>query len=164
MPRRNALHHHRPAVGPASRLSVVLPFAQPTAFTAGCGLVRRTVSSPGTTRSVFWHRTTLEPHARSGSAATATRCSPRESAFGTRATMACGGLKKLSASTTEDGVSLAQMLDDTGPFKLPLFPARYTTSAGAVRGSWCLQVHVASAFSRGVQRNVDDSRGAAVIS
>ena len=38
------------------------------------------------------------------------------------------------------------------------------TSAGAVRGSWCLQVHVASAFSRGVQRKVADSRGAAVIS
>ena len=72
--------------------------------------------------------------------------------------------KQISASTTEDGVSLAQILDDPGPFKLPLFPARYTTSAGAVRGSWCLQVHVASAFSRGVQRKVDDSRGAAVIS
>ena len=72
--------------------------------------------------------------------------------------------KKNGASTTEDGVSLAQILDDPGPFKLPLFPARYTTSAGAARGSWCLQVHVSSAFSRGVQRNVDDSRGAAVIS
>ena len=59
-------------------------------------------------------------------------------------------LKKISASTTEDGVSLAQILDDPVPFKLPLFPARYTTSAGATRGSWCLQVHVASAFPRGV--------------
>ena len=73
-------------------------------------------------------------------------------------------LKKISASTTEDGVSLAQIFDDPGPFKLPLFPALYTTSVGAVRGFWCLQVHVASAFSRGVHRNVDDSRGAAVIS
>ena len=54
MPRRKALHHHRPAVGPDSRLFVVLPFAQPTAFTAGCGLVRRSVSSPGTTGSVFF--------------------------------------------------------------------------------------------------------------
>ena len=45
-------------------------------------------------REPFWHRTTLEPHARSGSAGTATRCSPREPAFGTRATIACGGLKK----------------------------------------------------------------------
>ena len=80
-----------------------------------------------------------------------------------------GGLKNVSASTTEastteDGVCLAQSLVDPGPFKLPLFRARYTTSAGAVRGSWWLQVHVASAFSRGVQRKVDDSRGAAVIS
>ena len=57
--------------------------------------------------------------------------------------------KQISASTTEDGISLAQILDDPGPFKLPLFPARYMTSAGAARGSWCLQVHVASAFSRG---------------
>ena len=77
--------------------------------------------------------------------------------------MACGGLKKISASTTEDGVSLAQILDDPGTIKLPLFPLRYTTSAGAVRGSWCLQVNVVSAFYRGFQRNVDDSRGAAVI-
>ena len=56
------------------------------------------------------------------------------------------------------------ILDDPGPIKLSLSPARYTTSAGAVRDSWCLQVHVASAFSRGVQRTVDHSRGAAVIS
>ena len=56
-------------------------------------------------------------------------------------------------------VYLARSLDDPGPFKLPLFQACYTTSAGGVRGSWCLQVHVASAFSRGVQCNVDDSRG-----
>ena len=71
---------------------------------------------------------------------------------------------KISASTTEDGVSLAHVLDDPGAFKLPLFPARYTTSSGAVRGIWCLHVHVASAFSRGVQRKVDDSRVVAVIS
>ena len=58
-------------------------------------------------------------------------------------------LGKISASTTDDGVYLARILDDPGPIELPLFPARYTTSAGAVRGSWCLQVHIASAFSRG---------------
>ena len=49
---------------PCQPTFIVLPFAQPTAFTAGCGFVRRSVSSPGTTRSVFWHRTTLEPDAR----------------------------------------------------------------------------------------------------
>ena len=71
---------------------------------------------------------------------------------------------KISASTTDDGVYLVRFLDDPGPIKLPLSPAGYTTSTGAVPGSSCLQVHVPSAFSRGVQRNVDDSRGAAVIS
>ena len=60
----------------------------------------------------------------------------------------------ISARTTEDGVYLVRFLDDSGPIKLPLPPARYTTSTGDVRGSWCLQVHVASAFLRGIQRNV----------
>ena len=73
-------------------------------------------------------------------------------------------LGKISASTTEDGAYLVRILDDPGPIKLPLTPASYTTSTGAGRGSWCLQVHVASLFPQGVQRNVDDSRGAAVIS
>ena len=65
---------------------------------------------------------------------------------------------------TEDGIYLVRFLDDPGPIKLPVPPARYTTSAGAVRGSWCLQVYEASAFPRGIQRNVDESRGAAVVS
>ena len=71
---------------------------------------------------------------------------------------------KISARTTEDGVYLVRLLDDPGPIKLPLSSVRCTTSTGAVRGSWRLQVHVASAFSRGVQRNVHDARGAAVVS
>ena len=73
-------------------------------------------------------------------------------------------LGKISASTPTDGVHLVRFSDDPGPIKLPLAPACYTTSTGAVRGSWCLQVHLASAFARGVQRNVDESRGAAVDS
>ena len=43
----------------------------------------------------FRRRATFVPHAWSGSAAAATRCSPREPTFGTRATMGCGGLEKL---------------------------------------------------------------------
>ena len=54
--------------------------------------------------------------------------------------------------------------DDPGPIQLLLPPARYTTSTGAVRGSWCLQVDIASGFLRGIKRNVDESRGAAVAS
>ena len=73
-------------------------------------------------------------------------------------------LGKISASTTEDKVYLVRFLDDPEPIKLPLPPARYTTSTGAVRGSWCLQVHITSAFPRGIQRNVDESRGATVAS
>ena len=69
-------------------------------------------------------------------------------------------LGKISANTTTDDVYLVRCLDDPGPIKLPLNPARCTTSTGAVRGSWCLQIHLASAFPRGVQRNVDESRGA----
>ena len=46
-------------------------------------------------------------------------------------------LGKISESTTEDEVYLVRFLDDPGPIKLPLPPARYTISAGAVRGSWC---------------------------
>ena len=71
-------------------------------------------------------------------------------------------LGKINASTTTKGVYLVRFLDDPGPIKLPLPPARYTTSTGAVRGSWCIQVNLAGAFARGVQRNVDESRGAAV--
>ena len=74
------------------------------------------------------------------------------------------GTWKISASTTEDKVYLVRFLDDPRPIKLPLPPARCTTSTGAVRGSWCLQVHIASAFPRGIQRNVDESRGAAAAS
>ena len=48
-------------------------------------------------------------------------------------------LGKIGASTPTDGVYLVRFLDDPGPIKLPLAPARYTTSTGAVRGFWCLQ-------------------------
>ena len=73
-------------------------------------------------------------------------------------------LRKISAITTEDGVYLVRFLDGPVPIKLPRPPARYTNSTGAARGSWCLQVHEASAFPREIQRNVYESRGAAVAS
>ena len=73
-------------------------------------------------------------------------------------------LGKISASTTADAVHLVRFLDDPGPIKLRLTPARYAISTGAVRIYWCLQVHLATAFARGVQCNVDESQGAAVDS
>ena len=81
---------HFCAIGSALRTST----AKPTAFTAGCGLVRHSASSPGTTGNVFQRRATHVSNARSGSAATTIRCSPREPTFGTRATMGYGGLEK----------------------------------------------------------------------
>ena len=124
MPHRNALHH-RPDVDPASRLFVVLPFAQPTAFTAGCGLVRHSVSSPGTTGSVFWRRATLVSHARSGSGATAKRCSPRKPTFGTRATMGCGGLEKSVRVRRRIGYTWSEFWTIRGRSS-SLFPRRAT--------------------------------------
>ena len=44
-------------------------------------------------------------------------------------------LEKISAITPRVGVCLVRHLDDLGPIKLPIFPARYTTSTRAVRGS-----------------------------
>ena len=52
-------------------------------------------------------------------------------------------LGKISANTITNGVYLVRFLDEPRPIKLPLTPACYTTSAEAVRGSWCLQVHLA---------------------
>ena len=64
-------------------------------------------------------------------------------------------LGKASASATEDGLLLVRGLDDAGPIKLPLPPARHTTSKGAVQGPRFIEVQVTNAFSRGIQRNVD---------
>ena len=135
---------------PCQPTFVVLPFAQPPAFTAGCGLARRGVNSPGSTGSVFL----LAPDYA---------CAPRGGwLLCYRLTVLPKGahvwykgydglwwLGKLTARTTVNGVYLARILGDPGLIKLPLFLARYTTSAGAVRGSWRLQVHVSIAFSPG---------------
>ena len=155
MPRRNALHHHRPAVRPASRLLSCYPSHNqpplpPDADWCGAAQALGAGLRLCPTRGVA----PLLP--RHGA--------PQGSPLWYKGEDGLRWLGKISASTTEDGVYLARILDDPGPIKLPLFPARYTTSAGAVRGSWCLQVHAASVFSRGVQRNVDYSRGSAVIS
>ena len=105
----------------------------------------------------FSHMDTAAFLAQNGLAATALRCFPTEPTFGARATTVCGGLGRSARPRPRRGILkyLVRFLDDPGPIKLPLPPARYTTSTGAVRGSWCLQVHLASAFARGVQRNVD---------
>ena len=73
-------------------------------------------------------------------------------------------LGKVSASTITTGLYMVRCFDDLESIKCPLPRPRYTTSTGAVRGSWCLQVPLSSAFTRGVQRNVDESPRATVNS
>ena len=80
---------HICVIGPALRTCT----AKPSAFTDGCTLERHSVNFPRTTANVSWRPATLASHARSGVAATAARCSPREPTSGTRATMGCGGLE-----------------------------------------------------------------------
>ena len=138
--------------------------AKPTACTAGCELVQHNGHVLGTTASDFWRMDAAAFLAQNGFAATALRCFPYEAHFWYQSDHGLWWLGKISGSTTTKGVYLVRFFYDLGPIKLPLPPARYTTSTGALRGSWCLQVHLASAFSRGVQRNVDESRDTAVHS
>ena len=163
MSRREALHHHRPSVGPDSRRLVVLPFAQPTAFTAGCGLVRRSVSSPGTTGSVFGAGLRLSPTRgvapllpRHG----ATRGSPVLVRGRRWLVVAWKNQREYDGGWGIPGPNFGR----SGADQAPSFLGELHDTAGGVRGFSCLQVHVDSAFSRGVQRNIDDSRGTAVIS
>ena len=46
-----------------------------------------------------------------------------------------------------------------GPVKIALPALRYSTTAAAASGLWCLQVHNGSALLKGLLRNVDMSRG-----
>ena len=66
--------------------------AQPTACTAGCGLVLHIGNFFGETVSDSWLPVTAAFLAQNGRAATAPRCFPTEPAFGTRATTVCGGV------------------------------------------------------------------------
>ena len=71
---------------------------------------------------------------------------------------------KISARTTTDGRYLIRFLDDPGRTKLPFSPTHYTTSTGGVQGSWCLQLPRGTSVARGIQSNLDESRGADVAS
>ena len=115
---------------PASQRFVVLPFSQPIAFTAGYGLVRLSVSSPGTSGSVLlapgyacvprteWLRRYRDT------------VLPKGAHFWYKGDDGLWWLGKISASTTEDRVYLVRFLDDPGTIKLPLSPAHYTPQRG----------------------------------
>ena len=95
----------------------------------------------------FLLRATLVLPAPIGSVAITTRCFLREPTFGTSETMGCGALEKPARAQPRTRYIWSAFLTTRGR----LHSARYTTSTGAIRGSWCLQVHIATAFSR---RNV----------
>ena len=89
---------------------------------------------------------------------------PKGAQFGTRVTMGCGGFEHSVRVRRRMGYTWSDFWTIWGRSS-SLFSRRATRSQrGPYDCSWCLQVPVASAFSRGVQRNVDDSRDAAVIS
>ena len=138
--RRHALRHSWPAAAPTNQIFVVFSFALAPLFLGG-------------TTSVFWRPATAAFRTQTGFAATAPRCFPTELTFGTRATTVCGGWGRSVRVPLRMGYIWCDVLEP-GPIKLPLSPARYTNSTGDVRGSWCLQVHLARAFARGVQRRV----------
>ena len=108
-------------IGPVLPINTV----KPTAFTVGCGSVRRSVSSLGTTGSVFWRRATPESRTRSGFAATKIRCSLREPILGTRATMGCGGLEKSVRERQRMGCTWSDFWTIRGRLS-SLFPRRGT--------------------------------------
>ena len=81
---------------------------------------------------------TLASYAPSSFAATATRCSPREPTYGGRAKMSSGGLK--NRREYDGGYNI---------------PGPIFGRAGADQASFS---------PRGIQRNVGESRGAAVVS
>ena len=147
------LGRHSESIPPTNRL-----------YFAGCDLVLHNGNLLGVTASATWRPVTGALLAQNGSAATAPRCFPTEPTFSTRATTVCDGLGRSARARLRMGYIWCVFFYDPGPIKLLLSPARYTTSTGAVRGSWCLEVHLASAFAPGVRRNVDESQGAAVDS
>ena len=125
--------------------------AKPTVCIAGFELVLHNGKFIGVTASVSLRLATAAFRTQIGFAATALRCFA----------MLVQGRQRFVVAWEDQrehdygwGIFDA-ILDDPRPIKLPLSPERYTTSTGAARDSWCLQVHLASAFARGVQRNVD---------
>ena len=67
---------------------------------------------------------------------------------------------KKPAHFSTPGQYVVRFLDNSGPVKLALSFARYTTALGAVRGPWCLEAHQVSPLMRGIVHNVDESRRA----
>ena len=114
-----------------------------------------------------WHRAhaaaSLVSHVRSCSAASTIRCFPKEPTFGKRAMMVVVAWKhqrEYDGGWSTPGPTFGQLVADQDPSP----PGVHTTSTGAVQCVGCLHVHDASAFSLGIQRHIDNTLCAAVVS
>ena len=90
--RERASHMASPAGDCATGRALRSSTAKLTACAAGCELVLHNGNVLGKTASDCWRTDTATFLAQNGLAATALRCFPTESTFGTRATTVCGGL------------------------------------------------------------------------
>ena len=133
------------ATGPELRIST----AKPTVCTARCELTLHNEDFIGVTTSVSWRPATAAFLTQNGLAANATVL-PNRAHVWYKGDGGLWWLGKIRASPAAGRLYLVRFLDDPGPIKLPLSRAHYTTSTGAVRGYWCLQVHLVSAFAPGV--------------
>ena len=111
----------RPSALPADVLSCYPSHNQPP-YTAGCGLVRRSASSPGTTGSAFFDAGLRLSPTRGGLRCYSDTVLPKGARFWCKGDDGLWWLKKISASTTEDGVSLAQNFGRSGAVQAPSFP------------------------------------------
>lgn len=82
--------------------------------------------------------------------------------YGTRPKMDFGGLERFLGRTVGGGQYAVCFWDYKGPLQIKISAAKYTTAVDSVCGSWYLHVHKGSAPLRGVVRNIDEPRGAAI--
>ena len=68
-------------------------------------------------------------------------------------------LTKITWTTTIVNHYVVRFLDDPRPLQLTLSPARCDANQDAPCRAWCLQIHRHISFMRGLQRNIDESRG-----
>ena len=106
----------------------------------------------------FWPPLMAAYRARIGFADTATPCFPTRPMFGTRTTTVCGNSGK-PARLRERMEYIWFEFWTTRDRSSFFFLQRATRLRRELRSSSCLKTQMASAFARGPQRSVDESRG-----
>ena len=164
MPRRKALHHHRPAVGPASRLLSCYPSHNRPPLPPDADWRGATLALPEL-RGVFFFGAGLRLcPTREVAPLLPRHGAPQGSPLLVQGRRCVVVACKIQCENGGGWGIPGPNFGRSGADQAPSFPGALHDPAGAVRGFWCLQVHVASTFSRRVQLNVGDSRGVAVSS